>query len=114
MEPSVSPGAPVLNTLLCFTLLILLALQASGRMEIPRFYFPDGKPVAEELRSELQRKTDALLKRFSSGLPVPAIKELLKDVSTSQFLGLHSGIQQTPPSAVLSVHLSRLLRCLQL
>ena len=53
-------------------------------MEIPKFYFPDGKPVPEDLRAQMQSKVEALMKRNPSGLAVPAIKELLTDVRLQQ------------------------------
>ena len=55
-------------------------LQASGKKEIPKFYFPQGQPLSPSARSGLETKIEALLKRHSQGISVPAIKELFTEV----------------------------------
>ena len=55
-------------------------MQSLGPLTIPRFYFPNGKPVEDDVRQAALIKIDGLLKQHSAGLTVPAIKELLKDV----------------------------------
>lgn len=55
-------------------------LQTTGKKEIPRFYFPSGPPLSPSTRSHMEQKIDSLLKRYSQGVTVPAIKELFTEV----------------------------------
>eukprot|EP00884_Botryococcus_braunii_P021339 jgi/Botrbrau1/788/Bobra.0181s0041.2 len=48
--------------------------------QIPRFYFPDGRPIPEEVRARAQTKIDNLFRQYPSGLTIPAVKELVKEV----------------------------------
>ena len=47
---------------------------------VPPFYFPGGKPVAEEVRQSATAKIDALFDIYPDGLTIPAVKELVKEV----------------------------------
>ncbi len=47
---------------------------------IPRFYFPEGRPAAEDSREAAQAKINALFAGSPNGITIPAIKELLKEV----------------------------------
>ena len=47
---------------------------------VPPFYFPGGKPVAEEVRQSAAAKIDALFDIYPDGLTIPAVKELVKEV----------------------------------
>lgn len=49
---------------------------------VPAFYFPGGKPVAEEVRQSATAKIDALFDIYPDGLTIPAVKELVKEVRT--------------------------------
>ena len=48
---------------------------------MPPFYFPGGKPVSEDVRVSAQAKIDAFFEIYPDGLTIPAVKELVKEVS---------------------------------
>ena len=48
---------------------------------VPPFYFPGGKPVPEEVRVSAQAKIDAFFDIYPDGLTIPAVKELVKEVT---------------------------------
>jgi len=60
--------------------LSLIQKQASGKKEIPTFYFPQGQPISPSVRGQMEDKVEALLQRHDAGLTVPAIKELFTEV----------------------------------
>jgi len=55
--------------------------QASGKKEIPTFYFPQGQPISPSVRGQMEDKVEALLQRHDAGLTVPAIKELFTEAA---------------------------------
>ena len=68
-------------------------LQASGTLTIPRFYYPNGKPLSEEVQAGIQAKVNALLQVYAGGLTVPALKTLLKEVCAchlKEFVDCHA------------------------
>lgn len=48
---------------------------------VPQFYFPGGKPVPSEVREQALAKIDDLFRSSPDGLAVPAVRELVKEVS---------------------------------
>ncbi|KAK9833451.1 hypothetical protein WJX81_006419 [Elliptochloris bilobata] len=54
--------------------------QARGAAAIPRFYFPGGRPVPEEVLAAAAARVDALLAVYSGGLTIPGMKQLVKEV----------------------------------
>ena len=59
---------------------VLWFIQARGAAAIPRFYFPGGRPVPEEVLSASTARVDALLNVYSGGLTIPGMKQLVKEV----------------------------------
>ena len=56
-----------------------------GPAAIPQFHFPHGKPLSSEASQAVQSKLDHLFNVYSTGLTVPAVKELVKEVSDHAF-----------------------------
>ena len=54
--------------------------QARGAAAIPQFFFPDGRPVPEEVLAAAAARVDALLAVYSGGLTIPGMKQLVKEV----------------------------------
>ena len=48
---------------------------------MPQFYFPGGKPVPAEVRQQALAKIDDLFRSSPDGLAVPAVRDLVKEVS---------------------------------
>ena len=53
---------------------------------VPPFYFPGGKPVPEDVRESAAAKIGALFDIYPDGLTIPAVKELIKEVSATRWL----------------------------
>lgn len=58
-------------------------------MEIPKFYFPNGKPLPEARQSEMHARIESLMKEHPDGLTVPGLKELLKQVKFKKAFMYH-------------------------
>jgi hypothetical protein len=55
-------------------------VQARWAAAIPRFYFPGGRPVSDEVLAASAARVDSLLGVYSGGLTIPGMKQLVKEV----------------------------------
>ncbi len=72
------------------------ARQARWAAAIPRFYFPGGRPVPDEVLAASAARVDSLLGVYSGGLTIPGMKQLVKEVRCG------AACAQTRPLPVLS------------
>lgn len=62
-------------------------VQARWAAAIPRFYFPGGRPVSDEVLAAAAARVDALLNVYSGGLTIPGMKQLVKEVRCGAWAG---------------------------
>lgn len=48
---------------------------------IPQFFFPEGPPISEAVQHSMQAKLDQCFSLHPDGLTIPAVKDLVREVS---------------------------------
>ena len=61
--------------------LCLCTEQAKDVAVIPQFFFPGGPPVPEAVQRGMQAKLDSCFSSSPDGLTIPAVKDLMREVS---------------------------------
>ena len=72
------------------TLMPMCTEQAKDVAVIPQFFFPGGPPVPEAVQRGMQAKLDSCFSSSPDGLTIPAVKDLMREVSIQ--LGSHDVI----------------------
>ena len=73
--------------------------QAKDVAVIPQFFFPGGPPVPEAVQRGMQAKLDSCFSSSPDGLTIPAVKDLMREVS------MGSGSCTTMPDAPFALPL---------